>query len=114
MAARQPVGRARRASASTRWGGTRVQKHNKQIQNNPSGSSQKMGLFSLHFFPPSLGCFAPFFYRVFGRFVTRGVKKRDKKIAEIFPQPPKNNTYLYLLTSLFCFYGAPWRYRAFI
>jgi hypothetical protein len=44
------------------------------------GSSQKMRLFFPPFFFLHLGCFVRFFFnRVFGRFVTRGVQKRDKK-----------------------------------
>jgi hypothetical protein len=40
-------------------------------------SSQKMLFFSLRFLFFFLGCFARFFYCVFGRFATRGVQKRD-------------------------------------
>jgi hypothetical protein len=44
------------------------------------GSSQKMRYFFPPFFFFSLGCFVRFFfYRVFGRFVTRGVQKRHNK-----------------------------------
>jgi hypothetical protein len=46
-----------------------------------------------------------FFNRVFGRFVTRGVRKRDKNNQRIFPQPPKKEV-AYLRH--FVFYGAPW------
>jgi hypothetical protein len=50
-----------------------------------------------------------FLYRVLGRFVTREVQKRNKKIAVNFPQPPPNTkalTHLHLrLTSLF--FGRP-------
>jgi hypothetical protein len=41
---------------------------------------KKCGFFFLRFFFFTLGCFVRFFFnRVFGRFVTRGVQKRDKK-----------------------------------
>jgi hypothetical protein len=44
------------------------------------------------------------FYRVFGRLVTRGAQKRDKKNAQKNPQPPKKVvTYL----CHFFFNGAP-------
>jgi lauroyl/myristoyl acyltransferase len=66
---------------------------------------KKCGFLLLRFF------FLPvvlidFFYRVFGRFVTRGVKKRDKKNRRNFPAAAKKSTYL--LTSLFGgFFTAP-------
>jgi hypothetical protein len=60
--------------------------------------------FSPLFFP-SLDCFARFFYRVFGRFVTRGVQKRDKqKPRKVFRSRQKSS---YLLTSRFPFFTAP-------
>jgi hypothetical protein len=49
---------------------------------------KKMRLFPRPFFFPSR-LFCSIFYRVLGRFVTRGVQTRDKKIMEIFLQPPK-------------------------
>jgi hypothetical protein len=50
-------------------------------------------------------CLSIFVHRVFGRFVTRRLQKRDKKIAEIFPQPRKKAlTHL----RLFYFYAPPW------
>jgi hypothetical protein len=51
---------------------------------------KKCGVFFLRFFsPPSRGCLVRFFYCAFGRVVTRGVKKCDKKIARKSPQLPK-------------------------
>jgi hypothetical protein len=50
------------------------------FQKNPSGLidiTNNAAFFPSVFFPPFLGCFARFFYRVFGRFVTTGVQKRD-------------------------------------
>jgi hypothetical protein len=57
------------------------------------------GVFFSVFFIFSLGCFGRFFMAFFGRFVTRGDHKRDKKITGNFPQPPKKK-YSCLLTSL--------------
>jgi hypothetical protein len=69
----------------------------------------KCGFFPLRFFF-SLGCFAQFFYRVFGRFVTRGVKKkRLKKNVTSFPQPPKK---VLTYVAFFFFHGAPWLINA--
>jgi hypothetical protein len=87
-----------------------VQKHdNFFFQKNPSGLITKNAAFfsSVFFFNPRLFC-SIFFYRVFGRFATRGVQKRDtKKIAEISPQPPKKvPTYLRHFSPLF-FHGPP-------
>jgi hypothetical protein len=42
----------------------------------------------------------------FGRFVTRGVKKRDNTKSRFFSAAAKKSSYV--LTSL-CFYGAPWQ-----
>jgi hypothetical protein len=59
---------------------------------------RKNGFFFLRFFP-SLGCFARFFFIAFlGRFVRRGVQKRDKN-REKHAAAAKKSTYL--LTSLF-------------
>jgi hypothetical protein len=53
--------------------------------------------------PPAFGCFVVlfvFFYRVFGRFVTRGVQKRDqKKRAKISSAAKKVSTYVTFLFS---------------
>jgi hypothetical protein len=45
-----------------------------------------MCVFFFCFFPPSVVLLGSF-YRVFGRFLTRAVPKRDLKTAGIFPQP---------------------------
>jgi hypothetical protein len=50
-----------------------------------------VGFFSSFFFfsfSPSV-VLLDFICRAFGRFVTRGVKKRDKKIVDFFSQPSK-------------------------
>jgi hypothetical protein len=54
---------------------------------SPSGLITKKSFFSrpFSFFSPSV-VLLDLFYRVYGRFVTRGVKDAIKKIAEIFPQ----------------------------
>jgi hypothetical protein len=54
----------------------------KLFRKKPSGLITKnLEVFpSVFFFPPSVVWF-DYFNRVFGRFVTRGVQKRDKKIA---------------------------------
>jgi hypothetical protein len=56
-------------------------------------------------FSPSVVWF-DFFNRVFGRFVTRGVQKRDKKIARKSPQLPKKAV-TYLRHFIFIFFAAP-------
>jgi hypothetical protein len=85
-----------------------VQKHEKALffRKSPSGLITKnVAFFSSVSPPPSLGCLVRFFYRVFGRFATRGVQKRDKKNrAKIFSAPKKSS---YLLTSLFFPPAAP-------
>jgi hypothetical protein len=60
------------------------------------------------FFPPffsSLGCFARFFYLVFRRLVTRGVKKRghQKKqlLTSIIPPPPPPRRPLIYVSGVF-------------
>jgi hypothetical protein len=90
-----------------------VQKHEKTtfFGKIHLGSSQKMWrffrpfLFVLFFLPRLFDSI--FFNRVFGRFVTRGVQKRDKKNrAKISSAPKKSSS---LLASLFFFFhGAPW------
>jgi hypothetical protein len=63
---------------------------------------KKCGVFFVRFFSffsPSVVWF-DFFNRVFGRFVTRGVQKREKKSRETSSAPQKSS---YLLTSLFFF-----------
>jgi hypothetical protein len=82
----------------------RVQKHDIFFRKiRPSGLITK----NVAFFSPSV-ILLDFFYRVCGRFVTRGKgssKKRLKQIAETFPQPPKK-ALTYLLTYLrnfFCY-----------
>jgi hypothetical protein len=50
----------------------------------PLGSSQQ----NLAFPPPRYFC-SVLFYCVFGGFVTKGIQKRDKKVADGLPQPPK-------------------------
>jgi hypothetical protein len=70
-----------------------VQKHDeKQLKKIHLGSSQKMWLFSLHFFSPSVVLF-DFFNHVFGRFVTRGVQKRDENSRK-FSRSRQKSTYL--------------------
>jgi hypothetical protein len=86
-----------------------AQKHEFLFQKSPSDGahplSQKM------FPPPPSVFFLPsivlldFFNRVSGRFVTRGVQKRDKKLAENFPQPPKK--VVGYLRHFFFLHGAP-------
>jgi hypothetical protein len=49
-------------------------------QNNPSGLiNKKRGFSPLRFFFPPSVVLLDFYHRVFGRFVTKGVQKRDKK-----------------------------------
>jgi hypothetical protein len=57
----------------------RVQKHGGKIKKKHLGSLQQIWLLfrPFFFFFSSLGCLVRFFYRVFGRFVTREVQKRD-------------------------------------
>jgi hypothetical protein len=72
-------------------------KQNFSPKKKRSGSSQKTRLLFIRFFlffSPSVVWF-DFFYCVFGRFVTRRVKKRDKKNgAKISSAPEKIVTYL--------------------
>ena len=56
--------------------------------------------FSAVFFSTSV-VLLDFVYHVFGRFVTRGVQKRDKRIRKSFSSAAKKSTYL--LASLFFF-----------
>jgi hypothetical protein len=57
---------------------------NKFSKKNHLGSSQKMWLCFLRFFPlPRLFC-SVFVYRVFGRFITRGVQKNAIKKSRFF------------------------------
>jgi hypothetical protein len=59
-----------------------VQKHEKDSFSKkcPSGLiTENVAFFSSVFFPPPSVVWFDFFHRVFGRFVTRGVQKRDKK-----------------------------------
>jgi hypothetical protein len=73
---------------------------------------KKCGFISLRFFSPSLGCFVRFFFnRVFKRFVTRGVQKRDKENRAKISSASKKSTYLltYVAFFCFCFRGAPWQ-----
>jgi hypothetical protein len=55
-----------------------------------------VAFFPSVFFPPSV-VLLDFFNRILGHFVTRGIKKRDKKNRGNFPQPPKK----YLLAYVF-------------
>jgi hypothetical protein len=72
------------------------------------GSSQKMRLFFLRFFFFSLGLFCSiFFYRVFGRLVTRGVQKRHKtNLRENLLSFQKKHPLTYVVFFFF-FHGAP-------
>jgi hypothetical protein len=62
-----------------------------KIKQKHLGSLQKMWLFFLRFFSPSV-VLLDFFYRVHGRFVTRGAQERNKKKADFFSRPPKAET----------------------
>jgi hypothetical protein len=82
------------------------QKHDpKKTKKTIWAHHKKRGFFFLR--PPgiffSLGCFARFFYRVFGRFVTRRVQKRDKKSALFFRSRQKK----YLLAVRHFFFKRP-------
>jgi hypothetical protein len=73
--------------------------------------TKNAGFFPSVFFSFSLGCFARFdFYRVFGRFVTRGVQKRDKKNRVNIFAATKKSAYLLasrlFVTPFFC-HAAP-------
>jgi hypothetical protein len=80
---------------------TRKKKHEKSI----SAHHKKCCFFFLRFFFPSLGFFVRFFfYRVFGRSMTRGVQKRHKKKSRENLLSFQKKYLLLLLTSLFFFF----------
>ena len=61
-----------------------------------SAHHKKCGFFPLRFFfPPSVVLF-DFFYRVFGRFVTRGVQKRHKKNRAKISSASKKSTFFFI------------------
>jgi hypothetical protein len=69
------------------------------------GSSHKMWVFFRPFFPPPPSVvWFDFFYRVFGRFVTRGVQKRDKKNRAKISSASKKSTHS-LMSLLLLFFS---------
>jgi hypothetical protein len=91
----------------------------KAAQNSKTEHPKKKGRVVAWDFPPTppVGHSHRLFYCVFGRFVTRGVQKRNKKITRNFPQPQPPASSLqrkHLLTCdcdlrrfLFVSHGAP-------
>jgi hypothetical protein len=74
----------------------------------PSGLITKdMAFFSSFFFLSPLVVWFDFVYRVLGRFVTRGVQKRDKKNRAKISSAPKKSSYLLTSLFVFLFRGAP-------
>jgi hypothetical protein len=85
-----------------------VQKHDIFFQKKSIWAHhKKFGLFSLRFFFSPSVVLLDFFYRVFGRSVTRGVQKRDKKNREFFSAAAKKSTHS--LTYVTFFSRPPWR-----
>jgi hypothetical protein len=84
-----------------------VQKQGKNLfsKKNIWAHHKKCGFFFLLFFCFSFGCFVRFFFnRVFGRFVTRGVQKREKTNRAKISSASKKSTYL---RHFFSFFTAP-------